>query len=53
MSASIHRPYEDSSGELDPRIEEVNKTEEWIVKETTAVLLASALEGVTFEGSYQ
>jgi len=41
------------SGELDPRIEEVNETEEWIVKETTAGLLAPAPEGVTFEDSYQ
>ena len=55
---SLHRPYGDpgwnrESGELDPRIEEVNETEEWVVKETTAGLLASALEGVTFEDSYQ
>ena len=55
---SLHQPYGDSgwnreSGELDPRIEEVNETEEWVVKETTARLLASALEGVTFEDSYQ
>ena len=38
---------------MDPRIEEVNEMEEWVVKETTAGLLASALEGVTFEDSYQ
>jgi len=49
----INRPYGGPSGELDPRIEEVNETEEWIVKEKTAGLLASALEGVTFEDSYQ
>jgi len=54
---SLHQPYGDSgrnreSGELDPQIEEVNETEEWVVKKT-AGLLASALEGVTFEDSYQ
>jgi len=49
----IDRPYGGSSGELDPRIEEVNETEEWVVRETTAGLLASALDGVTFEDSYQ
>jgi len=49
----VHQSYGGPSGELDPRIEEVNETEEWIVEETTAGLLASALEGVTFEGSYQ
>ena len=52
VSASIHRPYEDSSGELDPRIEEVNEAE-WVVKKEAAGLLASALEDVTFEDAYQ
>ena len=38
----VHQSYGDPSIELDPQIEEVNETEEWIVKETTTGLLASA-----------
>jgi len=53
VGVGVHQSYGDPSGELDPWIEEVNETEEWFVKETTAGLLALALEGVTFEGSYQ
>ena len=49
----VHQPYREPSRELDLQIKEVNETEEWIVKETTAGLLELALEGVTFEGSYQ
>jgi hypothetical protein len=37
---------------MDPRIEEVNEVD-WVVKEENAGLLASPLEGVTFEDSYQ
>jgi len=56
---SVHQAYEDpgwnrtrESGELDPRIQEVNEVD-WVVKRENAGLLASALEGVTFRDPYQ
>jgi hypothetical protein len=56
---NAYHPYEGSDvsrtqapGGMDARIEEVNGVD-WVVREENAGLLASALEGVTFEDSYQ
>ena len=56
---SIHQAYGEpgwnrtqESGELNPRIQEVNEVD-WVVKRENAGLLASALEGVTFRDPYQ